>query len=240
MIVQRRPDRLRVVRQDDHATACEALARALGLSEDVVRAACAHDRGWRAVDEAPVRRAGQIDDFTRWPVEQRPAIWTACVEQALPEGPYVGALVSRHFERFVESASGEESARGAFARQERARQDALLEEAGRDCAALDADYTWVRALDWISLVVCLREPGALPAPGWLTLRVPESELVMRWVGPRHLALDGAPLREAVPLTVRARDLPTDAERSDTALQRAWRAATPQELTFVVSPGEPTR
>lgn len=239
MIVQRRPDRLRVFRQADHARACAPIAEALGLHPDVVRAAALHDDGWRAADAAPrwrpdeadAPRAPCIDDFTRWPLDDRPRIWTGCVEAALAHGPYVGALVSRHFERFVREDVGP---RAAFATRERERQRALLAGLKRD-VDVERDYAYVRALDWISLVACLREPGALAAPRWLTLSVPGFDLTLRWEAPRRLSVDATWLPVAVVLPLVARDLPLEAEASAKSLRQAWEAAPRVDVSVTLEP-----
>ena len=213
-------------RQDDHATVAKR-SPARSASRKTSSAGRAHDRGWRAVDE---RRPppGQIDDTT---LARRaaPGIWTDALSRA-PRGPYV-APRDRHFDL----------RRGAAAKKRRGAPTGARDKAlpgGRDRAALDADYTWVRALDWISLVVCLRDLARSPRRAGSPPRARERAR-HALVGPPPRPRWGAPSRGCA-LERRARDLPADAERSDTALQRAWRAATPQELTFVVSPGEPTR
>lgn len=263
MIVQVRGDRLRVIRQHDHALAAGALAggwtgpgpEAESHPFRVVLATGLHDLAWRELDAEPrydpeSRRPFSFDAF---PLEEKLAAYGAGVSRMGEISPWIGLLGSLHYASFLE----EERARG-FLEAEAERQERLLGrlEARRESPAgaaagpdlplrrrAEADLAWLKFFDGLSLRLCLTPP-AVPdgeLPPWLDrAHAPEAPDGTRvdttWEGEGAVRVAPPVFGDGLALEIPCRDLPAAAFPDAGALRSAWRAAEETTWRLRVLPG----
>ncbi len=193
MLVQELDDRLRLIRQQDHAQLAGALAHAWRVPADgggresaggagaggeplpyrVAWATGVHDAAWTGLDRRPLLDpdSGRPYDFHRLPLERKLGPYRDGIERISDLDPYAGLQVSRHYCSFLDAASGDEDVE-AFLEGERERQTELLGRLPgrlRGEALLDRELSHLKLFDTLSLYVCLTGPGVGPEtrPEWL-------------------------------------------------------------------------
>lgn len=240
MLVQHRPNALRLIRQHDHALAAGRMALAWRepgnghpLSLALVLATALHDAPWRGADRRPRLgpHGGLPYDFATYPQEEKYAFIARGLDELAGLHPSVGVLVSLHHESFLPPG-----ALSGFRQREEVRREAL-----RRMPALgpsgggdeERDLARLQLFDNLSLFLCLTAPGTSEAtvPGWLEkdslFRIPghgAGTLHRSWRSPEELALDPFPFGGSVLLEIPYRDLGEAGFSSEEALVRAWEAA----------------
>lgn len=203
MLVQARRDRLRLIRQHDHALAAGSLARAWsGPDPDagghpfrVVLATGLHDLAWRELDAEPRYDpgTGRPFPFDTFPLEEKLAAYGAGVSRMEEISPWIGLLGSLHYASFLDDGRA-----AGFLEAEEERQERLLrrlearrrspgegegENASRSAGPelplrrrAEADLAWLKFFDGLSIRLCLTPP--VPddeLPSWLDRgRTPEA------------------------------------------------------------------
>ena len=233
MIVRHAEGRLLCLSQPDHAALAGRLAEAWCADgfpgrrtrDRVLEAVRRHDIGWTAEDRAPRFDAATHGPhgFVTAPLEVRQNAFLRGVEELVPAGPYVAALVAQHgltvYRRFQHDPAWAEF----FPTLERRRDDLCGEVlAVRDAAPFSflEDYTVLGLCDLLSLVFC---------NGWREPHLMEGyEAVLE--GDRLVVTPDPFAGVLVELDVPARALPLRPYWSQDDLDAAWAAAEPARLT----------
>ena len=252
MLVQELGDRLRLIRQQDHAQLSGALAHAWRDREGeplpyrVVWATGVHDAAWIRLDGRPILdpASGRPHDFHRLPLDRKLGPYRRGIERVAELDPYAGLQVSRHYCSFLHEGgrAGEEVE--AFLEDQRGRQTELrrrLPARLRGDALLDRELAHLKLFDTLSLYLCLTGPGVGPStrPEWLVprdeLETPSGRSVgLSWRSEDELVLDPAPVRSELRLRIPYRELPAS-HGSQEELEESWRAADMQHREVRVLP-----
>ena len=265
MLVQARRDRLRLIRQHDHALAAGAMARAWrgrdpgadGLPFRVILATALHDLAWRELDAEPrydpeTRRPCLFDDV---PLDDKLAAYRAGLSRTEEIAPWAGLLGSLHYASFVA-----EGAAPGFLEAEEERQERLLRrlEARRrppsgDGAAAGPDVplrrrarrdlAWLKLFDGLSIRLCLAAPGVPDRglPDWLDRDAPlespdGSRLTVTWEGEGAVRVDPPAFGRGLLLEIPCRDLAAPSYPDAASLTAAWREAEERTWRLRVLPG----
>lgn len=193
MIVQVRGDRLRLIRQHDHALAAGELAHAWRTASGVlpyrlVAAVGLHDVAWRELDRSPARdpESGLPLGFDAFPLAPKLRAYAAGLDEMEAVDPEVGLLGSLHYASFLDEGSAPEFLASERERQRRLRDRIAArrragdgrpgtgeEGAGRrpdaPGARLGRRLEWLKFFDGLSLRLCLAPPGVPDEelPAWL-------------------------------------------------------------------------
>lgn len=252
MVVQPRDNVYRCFLQHDHALVSgEAAARWVGdcgRRPDAVTcmAVATHDIGWTVDDRRPVfdPERQRPYDFMTAPADERLAVYRRGIDEMEALHPYAGLLGSMHFSAFV--TPEEDPAFVAEETARRARLRAVIERGvagtGARLEHAEEDYALLRAMDLLSLVVCLSAPGSDPTayPRWIhaPLTVSGRARAMRWddaAAEPTLRVEAFPFDGTFTLEVPYRDIPRRAYPDSAALDRAWDAATTGVLAVRIAP-----
>lgn len=129
MIVQPRSDRLRLVRQHDHALAAGQLANAWTTASGplpfrLVAAVGLHDLAWRALDRRPRHDpdTGRPHRFDTHPLGPKLRAYAAGIDEMEAVDPWIGLLGSLHYASFLDR-----EAASRFLASERERRERLTE-----------------------------------------------------------------------------------------------------------------
>jgi len=254
MLVQELADRLRLIRQQDHAQLSGALAHAWRDSDGeplpyrVVWATGVHDAAWTDLDRRPIPdpEVGRPYDFHRLPLSRKIGPYRRGVERVADLDPYSGFQVSRHYCSFLDGGSGDGDVE-AFLRSERRRQEELrgrLARRLRGDALLDRELAWLKLFDTLSLYLCLTGPDLAPRsrPDWLVpedrVETPEGRtLRIGWRSEDQLMVvterNSPPLEADLELRIPYREIPPE-HGSREALERSWREAGTEHVDVRVS------
>ena len=241
MLVQELADRLRLIRQQDHAQLSGALAHAWRDSDGeplpyrVVWATGVHDAAWTDLDRRPILdpENGRPYDFHRLPLSRKLGPYRSGIERIADLDPYAGFQVSRHYGSFLDAGSDDADVE-VFLRDERRRREELRQQLPRRLrgdALLDRELAWLKLFDTLSLYLCLTGPDVETAtrPGWLVpddrVETPEGRtLRLGWRSEDELVLDAdrspAPLELDLDLRIPYREVPPE-HGSREALERSW-------------------
>ena len=219
MIVRQDAGSLWLITQPDHAqlagrimSQCAAL-REHPRRDRILRAVSEHDIGWATVDSAPCLRpgTGEIADFITLADDVRQEIWPRAVAM-LADDAYAAALVAQHaLTAYARYRS--ESGWSSFFRTMEELRTAHLTASGHTRADFDADYSFVRLGDIISLAFCTGS-DALQVEPW---RVDVSDFCVI-VAPDPFDV------VVVPVEIRARRIANRPYVSDDELRAAVAAA----------------
>lgn len=266
MLVQARRDRLRLIRQHDHALAAGALARAWkgpdprvqGHPFRVILATGLHDLAWRELDAEPRfdperRRPFLFDDF---PLDSKLAAYGTGLNRMEEISPWIGLLGSLHYASFLD-----EERAGGFLEAEDARQERLLRQlearrrspgsddgnaAGPDRRVrerAESDLAWLKFFDGLSIRLCLAPPpvpaGELPA--WMDreepLEAPDgSRVATGWEGNGAVRVTPPVFGKGLVLEIPCRDLSAPSYPDAAALRAAWRESRERTWRLRVLPG----
>lgn len=235
MLVQPRGDTVRLFTQHDHGLMCGDLAHAWrmapwpdGPPRWIVQAAALHDLAWTDRDAAPrwCAETGGVESFTDLRPHERGELYAAGLDRVEAIEPAAAVVCSLHYSAFVPDDQG------AFAAGEAARRARLAHTTGLSAERdeVTSGLELVRALDLLSLAMCLTAPGSDEgsAPTWVhrPARVGGREIVARFVADDVVVLDPFPLVGSVELRIPFRDVSTGATRDAARLADAWRDAAP--------------
>jgi len=254
VLVQDRPQGLRLIRQHDHALASGALARAWtppdrpALPFALVLAVALHDVAWIPADREPSLDAssGRPHDFQTFPAGEKLAAYAEGLDRAEALHPAAGLLGSLHYAAFAEAGSAsapEETER--FLEDERRRCRRLEGRPGAAIPGIPRERALglLRFFDRLSLLLCLSAPGSDPAavPSWLEppgrVDAPGGRtLELAWKGEGRVLVAPFPLGGSLTLRIPFRDLPSVRFADGDALRRAWEAAPERVWELEVAPG----
>ena len=250
MLVQELDERVRLIRQQDHAQLSGALAHAWRdtdgqpLPYRVVWATGVHDAAWTRLDRRPILDpgSGRPYDFHRLPLSRKLGPYREGIGRVAGLDSYAGLQVSRHYCSFLDPGGDAGDEVEAFLGEERGRRTVLrrrLPARLRGDALLARELAYLKLFDTLSLYVCLSGPGLDPStrPGWL---VPEDEVEtpsgrrveLAWRSEDELVLAPAPLRGDLELRVPYRELPVF-HGSQEAVEESWRQAETEHRTVRV-------
>ena len=226
MLVQRRPDSLRLITQHDHALLSGELAAAWHgvdgadvLSIELLLAVALHDVSWRELDRRPLwdPETGRPHDFSTYPRALRVAPIREGVEEVGRLHPRAGRLVTLHYRRLGIDAGMPEP---------------------EPHAQTERELEFIRLFDNFSLFLCLASPGSSPEGHYAWLHSPrlaslpdgKGALSLTWKHPSSLSVEPYPLR-ATPLvlTVPYRELPATRFESQSDLDEAWKRAPEESM-----------
>lgn len=253
MLVQARADRIRLIRQHDHALAAGALARRWQGGEGVragppfrvVLATALHDLAWRELDAEPRfdPDRGLPFSFDDFPLEEKLAAWSAGLGRLEEISPWAGLLGSLHYASFLDDGRA-----APFLEAEAERRDRLLARlearhrppaggeggAGRGRPLRERaaeDLAWLKLFDALSIRLCLAPPGVPDGalPPWMDRHRPLAtpgggRLETRWEGESRVRVDPPVFGEGLDLGIPCRDLPAPSYPDAAALAAAWREA----------------
>jgi hypothetical protein len=248
MIIRRGGEGVLAIAQPDHAALAGVFADAwLGqadrASPSLRSASYSHDDGWIAWEEAPtVDEHGRPHDFLTVAMAQRVDIYRRGVG-LLADGDLLAALLtSLHFTRLLAeglgSFSGEPRRLGeAFLAEQLTWEIRTRRDLGEPHHAED-DYLVLRAVDFLSLVLCLRPREELDGQRLPAVHLGGDDATSIRLG---LADAGAVTLDPYPFaveplegTVPALALPRPVFADDAAYRSALQAAEPVELRFTLA------
>jgi len=254
VLVQVRPEGLRLIRQHDHALASGALARAWTppdrpeLPFALVLAVALHDVAWIPVDREPSLDAssGRPHDFQSLPAGRKLAAYAAGLDRAEALHPAAGLLGSHHYAAFARSGSDSApEATERFLEGERERRRRLEGSAGAAIPGIPVEEALelLRFLDRLSLLLCLSAAGADPdsVPPWLEPRgraePPDGRMLrLAWRGEGRVLLEPFPLGGPLTLEIPFRDLPPGPFAEADELRGVWEEAPERVWELEVAPG----
>lgn len=164
MIITRQRKNITAIKQEDHAAFAAFLLERWsdhGFKHDPIRDAVImatreHDNGWKEFDAAP-----RINPKTRLPIdfknpspEETYEIWMRGTRRFIKENPYVALLITHHAYSLHEHAHNRSGIWKDFfvtlARQRGELRDML----GLTHNDVEHGYSFVRMMDWFSLMFC--------------------------------------------------------------------------------------
>lgn len=241
---------LLAISQPDHAQMAGTLAEAWGsrMPESLVVASHHHDDGWW--EQSPtVDQHGRPFDFLTLPVRERVAIYREGIS-ALREIDLAAALLtSLHFSRLLaaglESLHGEDRRTGETFIAAQVCWEVRARAALGEPRGVEAAYQVLRAVDYLSLVLCVYPAGDLAGhtlppvrvagqsvAGNIRLEVPDPSSATIHVDPYPFA------QSPLVVGVNARALKKARFPSSEAYRLALAAAPVQPLRFSIVPGSP--
>jgi hypothetical protein len=239
VIIRRRGTGLLAITQPDHARLAGVFAEAWrppsGLS--LVAASHRHDDGWIEWETAPtIDDQGRPHDFLTIPMAERVAIYSRGIDLLAHSDLYAGLLTSMHFSRLL--AEGLGPLRGdarRIAESFLAEQVAWDVRARRDLGeplGVEADYLVLRAVDYLSLLACMRPIAELDGT-----RITATMALGLHNG--RVSLDPYPFGvDELVVSVPARGLGVTNFKDDEDYRAALAAAPFEELSFRLSRPRP--
>jgi hypothetical protein len=234
MIIRRGPNELLAITQPDHARLAGIFAEAWGdhAGPSLIAASYHHDDGWITWEEAPtIDDRGRPHDFLTIPMDQRVAVYRRGIDLLAKTDLYAGLLTSLHFGRLL--AEGLGALQGdalriaeSFIARQASWEEQVRRELG-DRAGVEDDYGVLRAVDYLSLLLCLRPLDELDGTpiATMTMNV-EDELV---------SLDPYPFDiDELGVSVPVRTLAATSFDDDEAYRSALRAAPVRTLSWTLS------
>jgi hypothetical protein len=235
MIIRRGPNELLAIAQPDHARLAGVFAEAWRdrAGPSLVAASHHHDDGWIAWEEVPtIDDRGRPHDFLTIPMDQRVAVYRRGIELLARTDLHAGLLTSLHFGRLL--AEGLGALQGdalSIAESFLARQATWEEQVRRelgDPAGVEADYRVLRAVDYLSLLLCMHPLDALDG-------TPVANMTMNVEGQR-VRLDPHPFDvDELGVSVPVRILVATTFDDDETYRSALRAAPVRTLSWTLSP-----
>ena len=260
-------DRFVLITQMEHARLSGVLAEHFGNERwkppdplpDVIRAVAMHDAGWHLHDAAPTLNSRKIPrDVFEGPVSMMVRLWSASVERAAEESPYVQLLISLHVLGLSAYAACRPRSRrelfelNRFQHNECERQVELRRKLGlsidiplylglavaRGIEAeerLRRNHCIMQLMDRLSLAMCCTDvpssavEGLVPAAG----QDPQTLSISR-TAPTVTVVDPWPFREdSLTLPVQYRAVPATPFASAAEFRRCFAAAPVQTMLLTV-------
>ena len=231
MIVRNIDNRLLLITQPDHARlAADVMSHCTALADHprrdtILNAIVSHDDGWAMEDAKPSidPKTGEVADFIRARTEVRQGVWPRGVGALADTDPYAAALVAQHALTVYTRLRANPDWDAFFAKMGVIR-DALLKKTNLRPIDLEADYTYVRLGDLISLAFCTGSNDLNQFGGYRVELFRERVIV-------EPDLFGG---MEIPVQVTAVELPARRFRSDADLHEALMLATTTSLVGSVS------
>jgi hypothetical protein len=234
MIIRRAAQGLLAIAQPDHARLAGVFAESWrdGAGRSLVAASHHHDDGWIDWEKAPtVDDRGRPHDFLTIPMHDRVAVYRRGIDLLATTDRAAGLLTSLHFGRLL--AEGLDALEGdarhtaeGFLAEQSTWEAQTWREVGEP-EGVEADYRVLRAVDYLSLLLCMRPLGELDAASvmGMTLRVEG----------QRVTLDPYPFDAGeLTVTVAARVLAATTFDDDEAYRSALAGAPVRELTWTLT------
>jgi len=234
MIIRRDGEGLLAIAQPDHARLAGVFAESWrgGAGGSLVGASHHHDDGWIDWEKAPtVDDHGRPHDFLTIPMDDRVAVYRRGIDLLATTDRTAGLLTSLHFGRLL--AEGLPALEGDA---RRTAEDFLAEQSTWEAQtrrqlgepeSIEADYRVLRAVDYLSLLLCLRPLNELDAASVMTM-------TLRVEGQRVI-LDPYPFDAGeLTVTVAARVLAATTFDGDEGYRSALAGAPVRELNWTLS------
>ena len=234
MIIRRDGEGLLAIAQPDHARLAGVFAESWrgGAGGSLVAASHHHDDGWIDWEKAPtIDDEGRPHDFLTIPMDDRVAVYRRGIDLLATTDRAAGLLTSLHFGRLLAEGLGalERDAR-------RTAEDFLAEQSTWEARTwrqvgepegVEADYRVLRAVDYLSLLLCMRPLDQLDAASVMTM-------TLRVEGQR-VTLDPYPFdTDELAVGVAARVLTATTFDSDEAYRSALAGASVRALNWTLS------
>ncbi len=233
MIIRRVGQGLLSIAQPDHARLAGVFAESWrdGAGPSLVAASHHHDDGWIDWEKAPtVDDRGRPHDFLTIPMDDRVAVYRRGIDLLAATDRAAGLLTSLHFGRLL--AEGLEALEGDARRTaedflaEQSTWEAQTRQQVGEPEGVEADYRVLRAVDYLSLLLCMRPLDELDAASVMTM-------TLRVEGQRVI-LDPYPFDVGeLTVTVAARELAATTFDNDEAYRSALAGAPVRELTWTL-------
>lgn len=168
MIIRETEDEYVMIAQHDHARLSGEIAQHIrsrfflddSFMEDAIFAISEHDRGWIAMDEAPVwnERNDAPSSFLDDPPALKLYWYRRGIDEVEEQNKYAALLCSMHYSSFFQKPSDAEGA--SFYTGELKRQSRIKAELqGLSEEMISAHFRLLQLCDDISLYVCLNHEG---------------------------------------------------------------------------------
>jgi len=234
MIIRRDGQGLLTIAQPDHARLAGVFAESWrdGAGASLVAASQHHDDGWIDWEKAPtIDGQGRPHDFLTISMDDRVAVYRRGIDLLATADRAAGLLTSLHFGRLLAEGLGalEGDAR-------RTAEDFLAEQSTWEARTwpqvgepegVEADYQVLRAVDYLSLLLCMRPLDQLEAASVMTM-------TLRFEGQR-VTLDPYPFNtDELTVGVAARVLAATTFDGDETYRSALASAPVRQLNWTLS------
>ncbi len=164
MILQRTPEGVIAIKQEDHAALAGFFLEhwsdhnfAHDPERDaIILATGEHDNGWRQFDEKP-----ELDSTTGFPVEfsaitadQAFAIWRKGSQTYMDQDPFVALLITHHAYSIHEQTQKRNAEWKPFFTEFAQQRAELRTRLGLAHPQVERAYSYLRMMDWFSLAYC--------------------------------------------------------------------------------------
>ena len=234
MIIRHEGQGLLAITQPDHARLAGVFAESWrdGAGPSLVAASHHHDDGWIDWEKAPtIDEQGRPHDFLTVPTDERVAVYRRGIDILAANDLAAGLLTSLHFRRLL--AEGLNALQGdarRIAEEFLAEQSAWEAQTRRqlgELEGLEADSRVLSAVDYLSLLLCMRPLDELDAASVMAM-------TLRVEGQR-VTLDPYPFEAGeLTVTVAARVLAATTFDDDEAYRSALAGAPVRELTWMLT------
>jgi len=165
MILQRTPDGIFAIKQEDHAALAAFFLEHWSdhnfahdpEREQIILATREHDNGWVAYDAKP-----RLDETTRLPVDfmhvtpdETYAVWKRAAAKYLESDPFVALLITHHGYSLHEQEHKRNPAWKAFFTEFAQLRAELRNRLTLTQPDVERAYSYLRMMDWFSLAYCL-------------------------------------------------------------------------------------
>jgi hypothetical protein len=163
MIIRRGANELLAITQPDHARLAGVFAEGWRdhAGPSLVAASHHHDDGWIAWEEVPtIDDRGRPHDFLTIPVDERVAVYRRGIDLLAKTDLHAGLLTSLHFGSLLAEGLGAlkgdaRSIAESFLAEQATWEERVRRELG-DPPGVEAEYRVLRAVDYLSLLLCMR------------------------------------------------------------------------------------
>ncbi len=164
MIITKQRKKITAVKQEDHAAFAAFLLERWSdhgfkhdaIRDSVIKATREHDNGWREFDAAP-----RINPKTRLPIdfknpspEETFEIWMRGSQRFIEDDPYVALLITHHAYSIHEHAHNRSGIWKEFFTGLAKQRGTLRDELGLTHNDVEHAYSFLRMMDWFSLMFC--------------------------------------------------------------------------------------
>jgi len=192
MILQRTPDGVIAIKQEDHAALAGFMLEHWSdhnfahdpERDEIILATREHDNGWREFDDPP-----RLDPATGFPVEftgigadESFRIWERGSRKYIDSDPFVALLITHHAYSIHEQSHKRDPEWKAFFTEFAQQRAALRAQLGLAHPQVERAYSYLRMMDWFSLAYCMHHDLGAEKPeqyaGYHFKRI-GTELLMR-------------------------------------------------------------
>ncbi|GAB2572470.1 DUF3891 family protein [Gracilibacillus alcaliphilus] len=254
MIVREEGEHFILISQPDHALLSgeclmhleEVYWGDIVYKDSVIYAAYQHDCGWQAFDQQPFwnDRTNHPYSFIDFPNIPKIVLYTQGIQKIQKKDDYAALLCSKHYQRFLATASFPEAR--SFVLQEAQRQEQLINNLTYfDHDQLEADFSLLQFSDMLSLFVCMNRPGTTDDhihsffKGGISIAVSAvshfpAKYAISWQDAEHIVMNPFPFSRAFSITLKQKRIAkTDIQQQ--GLLKAYEQAPLTEQTIWITP-----